>query len=110
MIRDLLASLQQKISGPAAPRAVAAAAPQSVRLSNPWHAVCIQPVGKRCAAATALVGQRFLSRDAPRLPLADCDQPACQCHYRHYDDRRTEGQALDRNGMPLPHPERRDSD
>jgi hypothetical protein len=35
-----------------------------------------------------LVGQRFLSREAPRLPLRDCDRPDCSCRYEHHEDRR----------------------
>jgi hypothetical protein len=34
--------------------------------------------------------QRFLSKDAPHLPLPDCPNAGkCLCHYRHYEDRRT---------------------
>ena len=110
MIKSLLTSLQQKLGKSSAPKAVAAKPAGPVRPSNPWHAVCIQPVGKRCAAATALIGQRFLSREAPPLPLRDCDEADCQCRYRHYDDRRSNGMVLDRHGMPLAHPERRDED
>ena len=53
---------------------------------------------------------RYLSKDAPRLPLRDCTESGCTCRYRHYEDRRHEGVALDRNGMPLPHPSRRNTD
>ena len=83
---------------------------ENIRLSNPWHAVAIQPGPKRCAAVEGLLGQRFLSRDAPRLPLKDCTESGCTCKYRHYEDRRHEGVALDNSGMPLPHPNRRDTD
>jgi hypothetical protein len=32
---------------------------------------------------------RYLSRDAPRLPLPTCPHPEkCQCSFRHYEDRR----------------------
>jgi hypothetical protein len=83
---------------------------EEIRLTNPWHAVTIQPGPKRCAAVEALLGQRFLSRDAPSLPLKDCTESQCTCRYRHYEDRRHEGVPLDRNGMPLPHPHRRNND
>lgn len=43
-----------------------------------------------CDAVKAIVGQRFLCHDAPRLPLANCDQQQCNCRYQHYTDRRTE--------------------
>ena len=56
-----------------------------------FHAVSIVPGPRACAAARALGDQRFLSRDAPPLPLKDCSCPNCQCRYEHYDDRRRMG-------------------
>ena len=41
-----------------------------------------------CDAVKAMQGQRFLVRDAPRLPVPDCDKPNCQCSYVRYNDRR----------------------
>jgi hypothetical protein len=41
-----------------------------------------------CNAALACKGKRYLSSEAPRLPLAGCDASACACKYRHFDDRR----------------------
>lgn len=43
-----------------------------------------------CDAARKIAGQRFLSKEAPRLPLTGCDQKECKCRYQHYTDRRTE--------------------
>jgi hypothetical protein len=58
-----------------------------------------------------LKGQRFLSADAPRLPLLACTSPeTCHCVYRKYADRRagprreTESSGLRRSS---PNPERR---
>jgi hypothetical protein len=43
-----------------------------------------------CAAAALCRNNRFLSTEAPRLPLPDCDNRAhCRCAYRHFEDRRT---------------------
>ena len=53
------------------------------------HAVTIVPGAKACAAARKLEDKRFLSREAPKLPLRACDCPNCDCHYAHHDDRRT---------------------
>lgn len=83
---------------------------EDIRLTNPWHSVAVQPGPKRCAAVENLLGQRFLSKEAPRLPLKDCTESQCTCRYRHFEDRRNEGVALDRNGMPMPHPHRRNTD
>jgi hypothetical protein len=53
-----------------------------------WHAVTIIGPATACAAAQACKGKRYLSRDAPRLPLAGCDAERCDCKYRHFGDRR----------------------
>jgi hypothetical protein len=55
-----------------------------------WHAVSIVIGAGACPAAIALGKRRFLSKEAPRLPLADCTSPAaCKCSYRHHKDRRS---------------------
>jgi hypothetical protein len=54
-----------------------------------FHAVTIVTPGHACDAANALKGQRYLSKEAPRLPLQSCPSPEyCRCTYRHYADRR----------------------
>lgn len=55
---------------------------------KPFHAVTIAPGYRPCAAAGKLRNHRFLSREAPVLPLKDCDRTDCQCRYQHYEDRR----------------------
>ena len=56
-----------------------------------WHAVEVQSSRTCCPAAQALKGKRFLSAEAPMLPLSDCTRPgACACAYKKYPDRRTE--------------------
>ena len=55
---------------------------------SPYHAVGVIPGPRVCAAAEALRGKRFLSREAPTLPLKKCDRGDCQCRYEHYEDRR----------------------
>lgn len=57
---------------------------------SPWHAVSIISTSGSCGAARALKGRRFLSADAPRLPLAECPLAAtCRCVYRKHADRRS---------------------
>ena len=56
-----------------------------------FHAVTIATGLRACAAARQLRDQRFLSRDAPPLPLKDCSCSNCECRYEHYDDRRKMG-------------------
>lgn len=56
---------------------------------GPWKAVAILAADVACEAAKQLRGKRFLSRNAPRLPLSECTrQTQCECKYRHLADRR----------------------
>ena len=49
------------------------------------------PGASACEAAQRMRDKRFLTREAPRLPLKDCDhQDKCQCKYQHLPDRRGE--------------------
>ena len=109
-IKDLLDAAKRRLAKSEPAEAPQQAPREHVRVTNPWHSVAIQPGPKRCEAVTQLLGQRYLSKDAPLLPLKACTEPACTCRYRHHDDRRLEGTPLDRNGMPLPNPGRRDAD
>jgi hypothetical protein len=56
--------------------------------SNPYHCVSIHYRKDACATVIALDGKRFLSKEAPPLPLAGCDAAACRCKYVHHPDRR----------------------
>jgi hypothetical protein len=54
-----------------------------------WHAVCVDAKSWSCSEAQELRKKRFLSKDAPLLPLEGCSNPdKCPCTYKHYDDRR----------------------
>lgn len=70
---------------------------EHVHLTNPWHAVSIVPDASSCSTARALTGRRYLSTEPPpTLPLPGCSLAKCTCHYRHYDDRRSNRHASDR--------------
>lgn len=56
-----------------------------------FHAVTLRPCLDACEAVQAIAGQRFLSSEAPALPLAGCDQQRCDCTYGHSSDRREKG-------------------
>ncbi len=58
------------------------------RVVNPYHAVGISPALGCCKAATELKGRRFLSAEAPKIPLPACDAASCKCRFTHFDDRR----------------------
>ena len=69
-----------------APQAPSSAGAKST--STQYHAVSIHYAEGACAAAKALSGQRFLAKDAPVLPLPDCDAHQCRCYFAHHKDRR----------------------
>jgi hypothetical protein len=81
------------------------------RVSKQWHAVTIISKSSSCEAARAAKGTRYLSAEAPRLPLAECSKPdACTCAYKHHADRRAEARRADDGGglrSSSPTPERR---
>ena len=56
---------------------------------NPYHSVAVKIPYDACEAVMQLHGKRFLSAEAPQLPLAACDQH-CECTFKHYNDRRQE--------------------
>jgi hypothetical protein len=71
---------------------------------HPWHSVSVVGGAEACAAAGELERKRFLSMEAPQLPLPTCSRPdRCQCLYVHYDDRRTSRRrGTDRGMFPSP--------
>lgn len=56
--------------------------------THPYHCVAIRYRDGACAAVQRLSGQRFLSKDAPAIPLPACDAASCRCRYVHFEDRR----------------------
>lgn len=62
-----------------------------------FAAVSIKPGKFPCDAAARILHKRYLTADAPPLPLADCDHARCDCLYVHHDDRRE-----DENDRRLP--------
>lgn len=56
---------------------------------TPFHAVSIHAQDQCCGAVRAVEARRFLSEEAPGLPLPLCDQEICRCTYQHHDDRRS---------------------
>jgi len=77
--------------------------PATSRRARSYHSVAIRydgnaacPVVKQFPMQPTLSTQappfletrRFLSSEAPLLPLAGCTVESCQCRYVHYEDRR----------------------
>ncbi len=68
---------------------------------SPFHAVKIRCTKNACQAAQDTHGERYLSAEAPLLPLGQCDRPdRCQCRYQHYKDRRGGSRRGAESGLP----------
>jgi hypothetical protein len=72
----------------AAPAKPAGPAGPGIKPGPKFHAVSVEPGDNCCHSARALKGRRFLSREAPSLPLKNCMNPKCTCSYVHHEDRR----------------------
>lgn len=57
---------------------------------HPFHCVEVQSDDAACTAVRQLAGLRFLSAQAPLLPVVGCNAAVCSCRYVHRDDRRQE--------------------
>jgi hypothetical protein len=69
-------------------RAKPASPPKIAPAADPHHAVSIIPGEHACGSAYRFTGHRFLSRQAPKLPLPTCDAFHCTCRFKHHKDRR----------------------
>jgi len=56
--------------------------------STPYHSVSITTGPGACQTAKSLRSVRFLSAEAPLLPLISCDATRCNCTFAHHADRR----------------------
>jgi hypothetical protein len=82
-------SLRRRVPPPPVAQG-AAARPSTASRTNPYQAVSVIACPQACAAACEAQGQRFLARQAPRLPLPGCDRAAaCRCRFEKFFDRRT---------------------
>jgi len=62
----------------------------TVSRTNAFQAVGVIACSQGCSAVGQAKGVRFLARQAPRLPLPDCDRAAnCRCRFEKFADRRT---------------------
>lgn len=86
VLLDLIAGVAAVLLALALARRTRAVIARGARES--FHAVSVRDRTNSCPLAQALEGTRFLSREAPVLPLASCRNPECSCVYEHFDDRR----------------------
>ena len=54
-----------------------------------WRSVKIRPGLMCCKRVSTIAGQIFLSDNAPSLPLENCTETDCRCHYIFLEDRRS---------------------
>ena len=72
----------------------------SSETKHPYHAVSIVPgAAESCGAARRFKSVRFLSKDAPRLPLPSCNCAQCTCRFKHHRDRRAGPRRRSDQGM-----------
>ena len=82
------------------PSATQGRAPQQPKAAGGgFGAVEIRISGGACQPARALKGQRFLSREAPALPLPDCTAAQCTCKFTKWSDRRSDSRRLEHGGL-----------
>ena len=90
----LLILLRSVMSGPGKTKPRKSAARQKVRAKKSaaaslqkgaYHAVSC--VGN-CRHLEPYKGKRYLTDEAPPLPVPECTSSNCKCRYVHYDDRR----------------------
>lgn len=60
------------------------------RTPKSYHAVEVRPGRRPCKAVQDLGNVRFLSDQAPSLPVPGCMAATCTCSFIHHDDRRQE--------------------
>jgi hypothetical protein len=60
-----------------------------LQVAKPWHAVSVDSSNAACLVCWAMKHKRFLSSEAPIIPIKGCTTPEICCSvYRHFDDRR----------------------
>jgi hypothetical protein len=72
---------------------------RALKPQHPYHAVSILTGPNACEASRRFKGMRFLSQQAPRLPLPTCTSAQCDCRFRHHNDRRAGPRRRSDQGM-----------
>ncbi len=83
-------------------KAVKRSRPHLKSVTQLFHGIEVIPCDAACDAARKVAGHRYLSDEAPRLPMEACNNPqGCQCVYRHFRDRRTDVRRESDVGLPV---------
>lgn len=53
-----------------------------------YHCVTVHSSSIMCEGIKQLQNKSLLPHEAPALPLTNCTNHHCQCHYTHHEDRR----------------------
>ncbi len=61
----------------------------AVSADTQYRSLRVRPGLIACDRVAAISDQVFLSREAPELPLPNCTEENCNCHYVFSDDRRS---------------------
>jgi hypothetical protein len=80
--KDLLDTARRRLGLADSPPEFSQVPQENIRLTNPWHAVAIQPGPKRCKAVEALAGNRPAAAQPPpaRYRLIADPMPAWRRH------------------------------
>jgi hypothetical protein len=82
-----------------APRSTAPPPSLAMKAGGRFGAVQIRPRMDACRAAQLLQGHPFLAKNAPALPLRECNAPRCSCTFSKLPDRRSDGRRLEHGGL-----------
>jgi hypothetical protein len=89
MLKSLKTLLGKTHPAHTAKKAAVVAKPKTSNADGDFRAVSLVSSKGSCAAARNSAGKRYLLREVPRLPLANCTMPAnCSCKFRKDADRR----------------------
>jgi len=66
-----------------------AAGSKRATVTNPYHCVAVRACAQPCESARRIGTRRFLSSEAPPLPLEACEAGDAACTYMHFEDRRS---------------------
>ena len=58
------------------------------RPTGPYQAVSIKHAGCACSGVREYTGKRFLTSEAPLVPIPGCEADQCKCRYVRHKDRR----------------------
>ena len=84
---NALTALFGKAANQPAKKPLPTAKHEPSKTGGDFRAVTLVPGSKRCMAAKADPGKRYLSREAPRLPLVGCTMSAaCTCKFQKHAD------------------------